>query len=298
MRKLGTVCAEVDATKIIEDSDEYLVVPAIIAREGVYPYPEGKAFKPADELKQASFTAEGAWVVAEKHPDTLIVTQRKDIRGRVENVAWGEDISGIRANIRLYKKMNDPQFILAVKSGQRRDVSIGFFYDFDPTAGEWKGQRYDFVQRNLLVDHVAAGVPVGRCSSPYCGIAVDSLINKVDADAEGDRAKAKQEQEARSREYGIGVKEGGNVTKPSEFAGVPDDEFADPVNYRYPIDAAHVMAAWGYINQSDNREKGGYTAEEWSKMIDKVKAAMKRHGHEVSADAAKEISRARGLLGL
>ena len=184
MRKLGTVCAEVDATKIIEDSDEYLVVPAIIAREGVYPYPEGKAFKPADELKQASFTAEGAWVVAEKHPDTLIVTQRKDIKGRVENVAWGEDISGIRANIRLYKKMNDLQFIEAVKSGQRKDVSIGFFYDFDPTAGEWKGQQYDFVQRNLLVDHVAAGVPVGRCRSPYCGIAVDSLIRKVSVDPE------------------------------------------------------------------------------------------------------------------
>ena len=40
MRKIGIAHAEVDATKIIEDSDEFLVVPAVIAREGVFKYLE------------------------------------------------------------------------------------------------------------------------------------------------------------------------------------------------------------------------------------------------------------------
>jgi hypothetical protein len=56
------------------------------------------------------------------------------------------------------------------------------------------------------------------------------------------------------------------------------------VNYRYPIDAAHVQAAWAYISQPDNQKAGGYSSEEWGKMKEKVKAAMKRHGHQVEGE--------------
>jgi len=182
MRKIGTSLAEVDATKIIEDSDDFLVMPARFAREGVFPYPEGKAFKPASELKEAAWTGEGAWIVAEKHPDTLIVTLRDEIKGKAENVKFTEKINGIVGNLRFFKAKCDAKFLEEVKSGKRKDVSLGFFYDFDATPGQWNGEKYDFVQRNILIDHVAAGVPVGRCPSPYCGIAVDSFIRKVAAD--------------------------------------------------------------------------------------------------------------------
>ena len=184
MRKIGTSHAEVDVSKIVEDSDEFLVVPAIIAREGVFPYPEGKAYKPAAELKEAAWTAEGAWVVAEKHPDTVVLTVRDDIKGKVENPKFCEKINGIIGNLRFFRAKCDAKFLDEIKSGKRRDVSLGFFYDFDATPGDWNGEHYDFVQRNILVDHVAAGVPVGRCRSPYCGIAVDSLIRKVALDPE------------------------------------------------------------------------------------------------------------------
>jgi len=182
MRKVGISQAEVDATKIIEDTDDFLVVPAIIAREGVFPYPEGRAFKPAPELKEAVWTADGAWIVGEKHPDTLIVTNTTDIIGRIEKPFFCEKINGINAQLRFDKKRAKPEFLAEIKIGKRKDVSLGFFYDFDATPGEFQGQRYDFVQRKILIDHVAAGVPVGRCSSPYCGIAVDELIRKRAAD--------------------------------------------------------------------------------------------------------------------
>ena len=184
MRKIGTSHAEVDASKIVEDSDEFLVVPAIIAREGVFPYPEGKAYKPAVELKDAAFTAEGAWVVAEKHPDTVVLTVRNDIKGKVESAKFCEKINGILGNLRFFKAKCDAAFLAEIRTGKRKDVSLGFFYDYDATPGKWNDEPYDFVQRNILVDHVAAGVPVGRCRSPYCGIAVDSLIRKVALDPE------------------------------------------------------------------------------------------------------------------
>jgi len=184
VRKIGTSHAEVDASKIVEDSDEFLVVPAIIAREGVFPYPEGKAYKPASELKDAAFTAEGAWVVAEKHPDTVVLTVRNDIKGKVESAKFCEKINGILGNLRFFKAKCDAAFLAEIRTGKRKDVSLGFFYDYDATPGKWNDEPYDFVQRNILVDHVAAGVPVGRCRSPYCGIAVDSLIRKVALDPE------------------------------------------------------------------------------------------------------------------
>ncbi len=44
----------------------------------------------------------------------------------------------------------------------------------------------------------------------------------------GDGGKAAQK--ARSARYGIGVKDGGNVTKPSKWSSVPDGQWGDPVN--------------------------------------------------------------------
>jgi len=443
-RKIGFDRATL-GDKIAEETDEYLVMPAVIARELVQPYRQGIAFKPAEELEKAAWTAEGRWVATMKHPDTGLITRRSDVKGRVEGVEFAKDIMdpktkrpmirGIRANIKWFKDRVPKEVLDDVKSGALKDVSIGFTYEEDKTPGEWEGEKYDFVQRNIFVDHVVAPCPVGRCPSPYCGIGVDSilkdekvggdpweeteeyirsghrepsekcktmtisedkgikailckygeaweiqsylfekekwtmerakawfkehendkegrdlgvkcevcdeikrlgelefstrLVSKFGKDAvlgavkdqgprseeerakahfnisdeewkklsekekqayidklpprgsgdeEGAREKAKKEQEARASKYGITIKEGGNVTKPGEFSNIPDDEFADPVNYRYPIDAAHVQAAWAYISQPDNKEAGGYSSEEWGKMQEKVKAAMKKHG--------------------
>lgn len=182
MRKIGISQAEIDSTKIIEDNDDFLVVPAIIAREGVFKHQEGMVYYPADELKKAAWTADGAWIVAEQHPDTLIVMNPEDIKGHVEKPFFCDKINGVWGHLRFDKKRNDPTFIADVKAGKRKDVSWGYFYDEDLTPGEWKGQHYDSARRNFLVDHVAAGVPLGRCHSPYCGIAVDQLIRKPAAD--------------------------------------------------------------------------------------------------------------------
>jgi hypothetical protein len=42
------------------------------------------------------------------------------------------------------------------------------------TPGEFGGQKYDYVQRNICIDHLAAPIEQGRCPSPYCGINVDA----------------------------------------------------------------------------------------------------------------------------
>lgn len=61
------------------------------------------------------------------------------------------------------------------------------------------------------------------------------------------REKAKE----RSKKWGIPVRDDGHLTPPAEYGDV---EYADPVNYRYPIDKSeHALAALKYFSKEKNR---------------------------------------------
>jgi hypothetical protein len=399
--------AILEDSKIVSEDDKSIVVKAIIASEIVQQYKDGYAYKPADELEKAAWTAEGRWVKALSHPSGPQINSISDIHGRMENPRFRKDLNdpktnrpcrrGIEVDLRFFKDRVKPEVLQKIKNGELKDNSIGFSCDKDPTPGEFQGQHYDYVQRNICIDHLAAPIEKGRCPSPYCGINVDSAEqdvweenpdtirsghgdkNSFDPDSfrtidittgikavvgcpkgqfaggkcavgtqvqsflfdksKFDMAQAKawfakhqkdssenlkafydcpvckkidelgvletgkrlikvysaadallalsdspptdkELQAERSSKYGIGVKEGGNVTKPTEHSSISDGEFADPVNYRYPIDESHVMAAWAYWNKPANQTQ--YNAEEKTKITDKIKAAMKKGGHAVA----------------
>lgn len=103
------------------------------------------------------------------------------------------------------------------------------------------------------------------------------------AAAQSDAEKAKAAQEARFKKYGIGIKVGGNVTKPADYSNIPDQEFADPVNYNYPIDAGHCQAALGYWGMPKNR--GQYTSAEVKIITGRILSAAKKHG--IAVDETK-----------
>jgi hypothetical protein len=65
---------------------------------------------------------------------------------------------------------------------------------------------------------------------------------------------------------------------------------------RYPIDAKHVQAAWSYINMPKNQK--GYTPTQLAAVKSKIKAAMKRHGHDVSEDSGKQAASASYTHGM
>jgi hypothetical protein len=101
---------------------------------------------------------------------------------------------------------------------------------------------------------------------------------------------AKKAQAARSKEYGITVRDDGNVTKPDQWASVPDGEWLDPVNYAYPCpDAEQTRAAAAYWGKAENKAK---YSEADQKAIDKRLAAMEKK-HKVGegrAKAAQDLS--------
>lgn len=190
-RKIAVDYAQLDQ-KILQDDDEYLVMPAVIASEIVHEYDNGWAYKPADELEKAAWTAEGRWVKILSHPDTMFIERQDDIYGKMENPRFVKNLKdpktgrpmrrGIKADIRWFKKRCPPDVIEKIKSGALRDVSIGFTYVEDPTKGTWNGLAYDYIQRDIFIDHLAAPIPAGRCPGPICGIAVDNILRKKAGD--------------------------------------------------------------------------------------------------------------------
>jgi len=97
----------------------------------------------------------------------------------------------------------------------------------------------------------------------------------------------KEAQRARSKKYKIGVKEGGHVTKPSEWDDVPDDQFLDPVNYRYPCpDADQTRAAASYWGREKNQAQ--YSPEERSIITERLDRFRKKFKIGEHAENRKE----------
>jgi len=87
----------------------------------------------------------------------------------------------------------------------------------------------------------------------------------------------REAQKRRSKKYGISIREDGHITKPSEWADVPDDEWLDPVNYAYPVpDAEHVRAAAVYWGRERNRNK--YSEEDQKVIEARLKKFKKKYG--------------------
>ena len=56
--------------------------------------------------------------------------------------------------------------------------------------------------------------------------------------------------------------------------------YADPKNFKYPIDTEeHARAAWSYIHQARNRK--GYTTEELKSMEARIRKVLKKYDVDI-----------------
>jgi len=177
MKKIAYDTIQVDKLQVIEDSRCCLKVNAVITKEGVYPYPDGRALKSRMELLKATHTARNAKITLLDHPDSLVIMSQKQIYGIVEKPFFDSD--RIRAVLNFDKSTCPKDFLDKVRKNELKDVSIGFYYQPDFTPGKWNGSDYDYVMRDIVIDHVAAGVLKGRCSFPDCGIGVDTILRRI-----------------------------------------------------------------------------------------------------------------------
>jgi hypothetical protein len=184
MRTFRTNKIEFDSAKKVVESDTEIVVPTIFTRESILPFADGKGYRSADELKKYGWTLEGAWLVAYDHIPTVFPTDPDQVRGRVKNVKFCSTINGLVGESCFSKSLCDKAFLESVRKGELKDVSVSYFSEDMMTPGKFGGEQYDFVQTKFFFGHLAAGVSEGRCPSPFCGMAVDSLFAKPHGDPE------------------------------------------------------------------------------------------------------------------
>jgi len=168
-----------------------------------------------------------------------------------------------------HPRENSPAFgwVEALKSGVRNGAKV-LLARFKQVVPEFE----EMVRSGLFKKRSASFYPDGRLRHVgFLGAmppAVKGLADLKFGD-DGETAATfefaasddKAARAARAKKYGIAVKEGGHVTKPAQWAGVPDEQWLDPVNYRYPCpDAAQVRAAASYWGRETNRAQ--YTPEE------------------------------------
>jgi hypothetical protein len=193
-RKIVFDTATLDSTVLVDD-ESVLTMQAIIASEIVHQYKYGMAYKSSDELEKMVKSASrigSVGVMVMEHPgaDTNnLLLKHNDLHGKAGNFQFCKDLidpktkrpnrRGVRADITWFKDVVPPYVIDGLKNGTLKDVSIGFTCEIDFTEGSFNGVKYDFVQRNIFLQHVAAPVEAGRCPGPVCGIGADTA-NVVD----------------------------------------------------------------------------------------------------------------------
>ena len=144
------------------DDNGFFKCRVAIARPGVFPYLHTDGIRMEAKLPEEIFSretiesAKGA-PVTDGHPPLtdskgMITPQNYDkyVKG-----ALGDSIDIERNHIFLNETVFDSELIEEIKSGKKCEVSIGFNTDIDETPGELDGVRYDCIQRNIRINHVA-----------------------------------------------------------------------------------------------------------------------------------------------
>jgi len=147
--------------------------PTIFTREGV----QNGGLKPADELRRAAPTLEGKPVIF-RHPpeDRPIDPARDPVIGWASGVSFREKDHAVHGLTNIRVAEAPAEFIQELRRGEAREGSVGYWSESEYTAGEFNGVPYERVERNIVFDHYAVGIPLGACSvQDGCGLGFDHM---------------------------------------------------------------------------------------------------------------------------
>lgn len=144
--------------KATRTDEGYLVDTPVVGRTGIQEYRRAdgsirRELRPPEEVFHADSLASFAGKpITDGHPKAMVTAANAKalsvgtIRG--DGKQDGDDVL---APIIVH----DAGMIDKADKGGVRELSLGYKVDLDETPGEWNGQRYDAVQRNIRVNHLA-----------------------------------------------------------------------------------------------------------------------------------------------
>lgn len=147
-----------------------------LTRTGVFVYrnPDGterREYRPPEEVFNLDSldTFAAAYVTDDHPPEAVTIDNRNKYQvGSIDGAR--RDGNHVAASVVVYV----PPVVAKIKNG-KRDLSVGYQIDLDETPGTSpEGERYDAVQRNIRVNHVAI-VDVGR-AGPSASLRLDAAV--------------------------------------------------------------------------------------------------------------------------
>lgn len=159
----------------------FLRVQARLSKTGVFSYNDQREYRADEELFRTDSldSIKGAPVTdlhpKEKGEDNFLTPAniKEYIIGITENVE--REGQYLKGSLIIF----DEDAIMAIESGERKEISLGFKCNLEQTPGNINGENYDSIQRNIIVNHVAIGPKGWGRAGADCSIRTDSKNNNL-----------------------------------------------------------------------------------------------------------------------
>lgn len=208
-------------------------------------------WRKGDELEKAARTFCGLPLMREHHFDSSEAPQREHRVGSV-----GTDCAWKAPYLTATLTVTDAEAIRKIESGERMELSSGYFFTPVFEKGEWNGQPYDFIMTDIQGNHVAL-VEEGRAGSDVC--VADTAENIKPIKTNEDKAMSQMEKEKTVPAADMETAAGAANAASEDAKTVCDSETAENKTAEQPaqdedMDLEDILQAAG-ITPSDELKK-------------------------------------------
>lgn len=180
------------------NEDGYLEDTPVVGRVGIQTYrnPDGsvrRELRPPEEVfKTDSLATFKGKPITLGHPGAVNAKNAKKHQvGTMMDIAQ-QDGDNVKVPIIIHAD----EAISRATTGKSKQLSLGYRLDLDETPGEWNGQPYDAVQRNIRINHLALVSKARAGDVATLNLDGDENIN-FDTDADNNPPKGKSMQKLR-----------------------------------------------------------------------------------------------------
>lgn len=165
-------CDKIHLAKAKITDDGFIEGEAVLTRAGIFKYitadgTVSRRFRPPEEVtKKAHLDSMKMMPITERHPTERWVDSKNAKQHMVGQT--GENVRVVSDRPIASIKILDHSAVEKVKSGELKELSLGYTAILDHTPGSFNGEQYDCVQRDMICNHLAL-VPHGRANAENQG---------------------------------------------------------------------------------------------------------------------------------
>lgn len=165
--------------KATQTPEGFIIDTPVLSRVGIFTYRRAdgsiqREFRPPEEVFSATHldSLYGKPITEDHHGIVNGENSRSKLIGTVMSKGR-QDGEDLRADVAIHDAA-------PVRAG-KKELSLGYTLDLEETPGEWNGQRYDAIQRNLRVNHLAL-VTRGRAGTARLNLDAADAVAATDED--------------------------------------------------------------------------------------------------------------------